>query len=103
VSVQTASAGESVLSSWELTPALELRIGGVGDLSLSYRWRSNDLTGPPTTESLVYRRPGVDHYWRASLRISIEHYASITFSYTGEAEPGRETVHRGEISAKVFF
>ncbi len=103
VSVQTAYTGESVLSSWELTPALELRIGGVGDLSLSYRWRSNALTGPPTTESLVYRRPGVDHYWQASLRISIEHYASVTFSYTGEAEPGRETVHRGEISAKVFF
>lgn len=103
VSVQTAYAGVSELASWELTPALELRIGGLGDLDLSYRWRSNELTGPPTTESLVYRRPGVDHYWQASLRISIQHYAAVTFSYTGEAEPGRETVHRGEISAKVFF
>jgi hypothetical protein len=103
VSEQTAYAGSSVLASWEVTPGLALRIGGLGDLDLSYRWRINDLTGPPTTESLVYRRPGTDHLWRVSLRVSIKHYAAITLSYTGEAEPGRETVHRGEISAKVFF
>ena len=101
--LQDAAAGRSELISWTLHPALGVSLADWGSLELSWRRREHDLDGPPTTESLIYRRPGVDHRWRAWLSISLGRSLTLTFSYTGENEPERESVHRGELLAKLFF
>ncbi|MBD3398737.1 MAG: hypothetical protein GF399_00205 [Candidatus Coatesbacteria bacterium] len=103
VSLQRSAAGDSRLATWALTPALQLSLGGWGSLELSWRRREHTLDGPPTTESLLYRRPGVDHRWRAWLGLNLGVNLALSLSYTGENEPGRETVHRGSLDAKVFF
>ncbi len=100
---QDSAAGHSTLTTLELTPTLLLHLGELGSLELSYRWRQHDLSGPPTTESLLYRRPGTDHRWQATLNTQFDYGLSLRFSYIGENEPNRETVHRGEASARLFF
>ena len=100
---QDSAAGHSTLTSLELTPTLLLHLGELGSLELSYRWRQHSLSGPPTTESLLYRRPGTDHRWQATLNTQFDYGLSLRFSYIGENEPNRETVHRGEASARLFF
>ncbi|MCD4734053.1 hypothetical protein K8R78_07445 [bacterium] len=103
LSQQDSVGGHSTLTTIELTPTLLLHLGELGSLELSYRWRQHSLSGPPTTESLLYRRPGTDHRWQATLNSQLDYGLSLRFSYIGEAEPNRETVHRGEASAGLFF